>query len=423
MAGQYDKGPLSEKLVSLMENGEYEGLGNCEFLERLGQGRLSDVYKLARHPTGEVIGAAKVRKPGLSDEMVSRFNGEADTLRRLRNKARQQNGQYVTYFPEPLYFNLQARHTDVGSFALLVLEYVETAKFFDVARHSYAQNREQFEVTCLEAARQYAEMLMVMHGINLTCADRKVDDVYWRKDRTLLVLDWNVVQEGETVRPLDLQKFGQFWFQFLVGRAPYFAGKPDRQVVVLDDPNYRDRWSELSAGSQAILRKALHPIPHCRYETAEQLREEVNAHLKRWKTSDLESLIKHGRDTSLLVRERLVWLDLAWRRTSDAYLDADRSLDFPSTDLIKTEIGDLQTQIEQSRLDLPRKLIEDRQYENAIRLLEQAIAELPYKSPERAAATRLYLYAQAMLDGLPEDPSLLNWIYSMRNPSVIGGVK
>lgn len=423
MADQNDKGRLTGKLVALTATEDFPNLGDCEFAERIGQGRLSDVYKLVEHGPGKVIGAAKVRKPNLSDDMVRRFNEEANTLRRLQTEAARQNPQYVTYFPKPLYFNLQVDHHEAGKFALLVLEYVEAAEFLEQARQTYAQNRKKFEVICLEAARQYAEVLMVLHGAQLTSADRKVGDVRWRTDNTLVVLDWNVVQEGETVRPLDLQKFGQLWFQFLVGQAPYFAGKTDRQVVVLDYRDYSDRWRELSAGTQAILRKALHPIPHCRYGNAQQLREEIDAHLQRWKTPDLKSLIKNGRDESVSLRKRLALLDIVWRRKSNATPgDAEHQLDIPPNQQIEAEIGNLHKQIEQSRLNGPRELIRNRQYGDAIPLLEYAIAELPYASPDRVAATRLYLYAQALLDGSPEDPGLLGRIDSLRTTPVIGGV-
>lgn len=381
-----EKGRLSDYRVRLEAiNDTYPALGVCQFAERIGRGRTSDVYKLVRdEQKDKVIGAAKVPREGLGDNLSEAFRQEANVLRQLRERARML-GVRPEHFPEPIYFNPNQRDVKFGNFALLVLEYIDADKFERKAEHMRKQNVLDLEKVCLEAGLQYADVLRALHASNLTCADRKVGDIRSRADETLVVLDWNVVHEGPEGRIVDLNIFGKFWFQFLVGQEPHFKGKQGRKVALLDHEDYHAQWEGLSVGTQAILRKALHPIPKCRYPTAEELRGAIEQHLKRWQTADPDDLIRGSALESLPASEKLAVLDIVQRRKPE--LDQ------------ATEMEQFRREIRASQLERPRQLIKEGQYGDAIPLLEEAIAELAYCSAERYRATQLYLLAQAGSNG------------------------
>ena len=181
-------------------------------------------------------------------------------------------------------------------------------------------NRRLPEPLAMTMAEQYAHMLDILHRGNRTCADRKLDDLRWQAtvkpdDLTwleegkspgqLMVLDWNVVDEGPAGRRLDMFRFGVLWHRLLLGIEPRFQrpeqgqGNPEEQHWLLigrleDQPG----WDNLSHGTQEILHRALHPNPRYRYQRAAELRWDVAAQLERWR-QPVEDLISEASGSEL----------------------------------------------------------------------------------------------------------------------------
>jgi hypothetical protein len=147
-------------------------------------------------------------------------------------------------------------------------------------------DRRLSEPLALEIARQYADMLRILHSSGITCADRKLSDLRWEQtyalrpeepdglDRWrqeespghLMVWDWNVTEESDAMLvQVDLFRFGTLWYRLLFGVEPRFRSGEWRLEEPLDR---QPGWSSLSCGTQQILDKLLHPLPEHRYRSA-----------------------------------------------------------------------------------------------------------------------------------------------------------
>ncbi|RMD65001.1 hypothetical protein D6833_03580, partial [Candidatus Parcubacteria bacterium] len=157
------------------------------------------------------------------------------------------------------------------------------------------------EPLALEIARQYAEMLTILHAAGLTCADRKLADLRWeqryriragsREDLLrfqnespgrLMVLDWNVTAEktDEAVK-YDLFRFGILWHRILLGEEPRFLRGGEWR---LKEPLPRHKlWGTLSHPTRQILAKLLHFSPEQRYSQAVWLLDDLENAIALWK--------------------------------------------------------------------------------------------------------------------------------------------
>lgn len=287
----------------------------------LGGGLISLVYQGVKEAgEGPSLVAVKVLRAGSDQLLEERFRGEYVTLlcleaaetghvdehkRRLltpKNKESDQerdqrliqqaqftfrSSRPTQYFPRAFHF--APDYTAYGglSYQVLVMEYVPAPPLSLMAA-SY-EGRRLPEELALAAVEQYAQMLCILHGINLTCADRKLDDIRWREGgedgSQLIVLDWNVVDEGPAGRPADLFRFGLLWHHLLLGIEPRFERHEAREghawklLVRLErEPG----WETLSFGTQGLLRRAMHPEPSQRYQRAEELLRDVQIQRELW---------------------------------------------------------------------------------------------------------------------------------------------
>jgi hypothetical protein len=357
-------------------------LGNCTLAKGLGGGLLSRVYR-GELQDGRVI-AAKITRSDLNEELAAAFRSEYETLRRLRTKAAELGLlAAVTRFPEPLDFAPDIRTFD-GHYAILALELVQPPKLLEeTGRCKDARER---ETLALRAANQYAELLCVVHGADLTCADRKIDDLYWSSDARLVVLDWNVVGSDPRGRPGDLFRFGVMWYELLVNTLLQFVTIRDRSVA---DPNAVPAWADLSWGIQAIVGRAVAAVPDKRYQTAGDLLRDVNAQIERWQMDPLD-LLERGRRKGRTAADRVSDLDMAARQGVDT---PDLRKDMAKW---KSEVAGEGERLLQDAKDLLRLDAPD--FRKAHKKLTDARKELQSDELTLAEATRLAIIARACLE-------------------------
>jgi len=229
--------------------------------------------------------------------------------RNLRTLAEAEQRKGTHYFPRVLFpANESDLRQDVYleggwiTFLVLVQELVTGIGVHDLLL-DYPPDLRLPEPLALEIARQYAEMLAILHDAGLTCADRKLADLRWEKtydfkpgDREslarwrvdspgrLMVLDWNVTEQASRgphgTIALDLFRFGIIWHRMLLGVEPRFRRGAGWQ---LEEPLEKNPiWPQLSFGTRQILSRLLHPVPERRYLDAPDLLGDVERQVHLW---------------------------------------------------------------------------------------------------------------------------------------------
>ncbi len=220
------------------ESGEYV-LGRP-----LKAGMIGLVYEATHNETQQKM-AVKVPVPNLSADGHKRFWQEYDVLAALAKR--------MTYprltVPQVEKGTIAARGEEV-----LLLEYVPEETVFTSRLLPLLEESEGLtgEVLALEAAVQYTRLLEHLHASNYTCADRKLADLRWKSmgdSGRLIVLDWNVVEEGKAGWANDIYMFGSLWCQMLAGRYP------SANMNALDDGRWRD--GKISYGTRLLVIQAL----------------------------------------------------------------------------------------------------------------------------------------------------------------------
>jgi len=331
-------------------NIEEENFGRWVLKKPLGGGAIAFVY-LAENIETRQQAAFKVARADIDSDGLRRFREEGKTLLELEKR----EGTKSHYFPRVLYprevsSKGQYRGAD-GIWHLLVLEFVQGRPLEEIAAE-YPGGRLP-EPLALEVAAQYADMLVLLHSSGRTCADRKLSDLRWLSDNTnpnrgqLTVLDWNVVSEGDVGRPLDLFRFGIFWYELLLGTKPQFR-KPEQQGGSVQDSEWRlfgrleqhPAWGSLSVGTQGILAKLLHPIPEHRYRDADSLRRDVQAQLALWQR-EIPELLKSLADVRQNPRDGFKVADVIRLRAGISGAHLQLPPDFSAKyEMLKNQAGD-----------------------------------------------------------------------------------
>lgn len=373
----------------------------------LGGGLISQVYLGVPIDNKEPV-AVKVLRPGAGDELQKRFHGEYDTLVRLQN-AEKDAGTH--FFPRPLAYHSEFA-THEGRWAVLVMEYVK-ARPLNRVLLDLSDQPERLEPWALAAGAQYAHALSILHRLDLSCADRKLDDLRWEgsEDSQLVVLDWNVVG-GPDAQPMDLFRFGLLWHQLMLGGEPPFE-KRETGWQVTARLHRQPGWERLSFGTQQILRGALHPDPAQRYPDAAALESALRAHRDRWKLSAQELFdaarqdFSRGRgeqerrqflDADTLFLQAFAAADLAKRKTGK------EEQDVPGLESLYRDIlAELPTARAERMMDEARRALTifDK-YEDALDYLRDPAL---VRDPEYAmVAERLTLVAKACLKAVRSSP-------------------
>lgn len=227
----------------------------------LQAGLIGAVYSgMARDDSKRKV-AVKLPARDLSSDQQRRFRQEYETLTRL---ARQ--------FPSaPLPVPTIEQGEVVGTRQeALILEFVGEDRLLTTR---LPKDDWQRELMLLRAGAQYARLLEGLHGANLTCQDRKLTDLRWLDEvgGRLVVLDWNVVEEGPAKRADDLLLFARLWYQMLAGRYP------SGNVNPIDDGLWRD--GGVSFGTRRLFAQMLSPQVGRRLATAGAVRQALENRL------------------------------------------------------------------------------------------------------------------------------------------------
>ena len=229
-----------------MPTGDRVRSGSDEYVlgQPLKAGTIGLVYEAKHTVTGQQM-AAKVPVPNLSAEGRQRFWQEYDVLQELANQMR---GLTFTV-PEVKKGTVVGRSEEVLLLEFVPERLVFTSKVLPLLEQP---NGLAGEKLALEAAVQYARLLEHLHVINYTCPDRKLADLRWQPlgdSGRLIVLDWNVVEQGDAGRANDLYLFGSLWYQLLAGRYP------SANMNALDDGRWRN--GKISYGTRLLVIQAL----------------------------------------------------------------------------------------------------------------------------------------------------------------------
>lgn len=310
--------------------------------------------------------------------------------RNLRILAEAEESHGTHYFPRALYPAGDGElRQDIylegewATFLILVQELVPGEGVHDLLL-DYPPGLRLPEPLTLEIARQYAEMLAILHDAGLTCADRKLADLRWQRQYNfrqgepddlarwrseppghLMVLDWNVTERASSgpfgTIALDLFRFGILWHRMLLGVEPRFRRGGGWQ---LEEPLEKHPvWPQLSFGTRQILARLLHPIPEQRYEDAKKLLGDLDAQIERWNADGLN-------------------LDTRFKPVHDRYV---RSFEHPEAALTQAE-----AEAAFAAADVLRVRIEgwsERQpddFERVHRGLWRAVTEAPFRKLREA---------------------------------------
>lgn len=236
---------------------------NREYLlgDFLQAGLIGAVYPgLARDGSGRKV-AVKLPARNLSFEQQRRFRQESETLTQL---ARQ-----FPRPPIPVPAIEDGQVVGTGQEAL-ILEFVGEDRLLTTR---LPEDDWQRELLLLRAGAQYARLLEGLHAINLTCQDRKLTDLRWldQDGGRLVVLDWNVVEQGPAKRVDDLLLFARLWYQMLAGRYP------SGNVNPMDDGLWRG--GGVSFGTRRLFAQMLSPQADRRLQTAGAVRQALENRL------------------------------------------------------------------------------------------------------------------------------------------------
>lgn len=228
----------------------------------LKAGLLGVVYPGTNLDTYQREAAVKLPAPNLNPEALARFRQEYEVLNEL----------YRQLLPHPHVPWVKKGSVAGKGTEAYVLQYIGEEQMLTnrlpVPDAPYLAR----EKMALQAASDYARLLVALHSLNYTCQDRKLADLRWQKDDgpaggRLIVLDWNVVEKGAERRPEDIYLFGLLWYQLLAGRYPSNYLNP------LDDALWRGGL--VSYGTRRLLMNALVPALAGGYESASKLYEAV----------------------------------------------------------------------------------------------------------------------------------------------------
>jgi len=201
------------------------------------------------------------------------------------------------------YVLIPGRGSQLMKWTCLVLEYVASPGIHDLLI-DYPGVRLP-EPLALAVAEQYAEMLTILHGAGIACADRKLADLRWKsnykinyEDRTwlqdwyagrrpgeLIVLDWNVTQHAtpDVIRS-DLWRFGVLFAHMALAFRPTFRLDSAGQEVLEEPLEQQESWKTLTFGTQQIFYRLFHPLANKRYPDARSLLFDIEEQLKIWRT-------------------------------------------------------------------------------------------------------------------------------------------
>jgi len=291
-------------------------LEKYEILEEIGHGGMATVYR-ARDTRLDREVAVKVLHPHLqrAQEARSRFEREARSVARLRH-------------PNVLEVYDYSGQDSEESFIASELLTGPTLK-----RFAEKQGAMPAEIAACFVI-QIARALAIAHEHGIVHRDVKPENVLIHEDRVVKLTDFGIAQmvdsqsftatgqilgspghmapeqvEGSDCDPrTDLFSLGTVLYYLAVGRLPFTGRNPHQILKRIVDGDYPDPLRiQPSVGGElaGILGKALHHEPEQRYQSAEEIEQELLAFVQRIGISDPDEMLAAYLEDPAAVSEEL----------------------------------------------------------------------------------------------------------------------
>jgi eukaryotic-like serine/threonine-protein kinase len=251
----------------------------------LGQGGMAKVFRGTDRVLGRTV-AVKVLSPQFADDQqfVTRFRREAQSAAALNHP------NIVSVFDTG----------DQGDVHFIVMEYVEGRTLRDAIRAEGPLHPER----AVEITEAVARGLSTAHGAGMVHRDIKPGNIMLTGDGEVKVMDFGIARtstgdtltqtaavlgtasylspeqaQGESVDARsDIYSLGCVMYEMLTGRAPFTGDSPVAIAYkhVRDDPVPPSRVNpDIPADVEAIVLKAMAKNPANRYQSAEEMRQDL----------------------------------------------------------------------------------------------------------------------------------------------------
>lgn len=260
---------------------EVVGAGGRYRLQRyLGGGATSKVYaaEVLEHIVPERAGqvaALKLMALGPGDRAQARFFQEADLLVALRAA-----GEELSLLPDgrgvPLVWAVERNSAP----PFFVMSLPPGRPLAELLAGGLGTDWASQERAALQIASGVLAVCVALHEkLNRSCGDLQPASIYWdAATQRVTVVDWdNVSAAGQGNIGGNLVAVAGLLYRLMTGREPGDVTRPG----LTSAPG----WEHISAGTRAILLRALDPRPASRYQSARSFYEAAKEHLGCWAES------------------------------------------------------------------------------------------------------------------------------------------
>ena len=298
--------------------------GAYRVVRRLGlTGATARVFQIERESDRKNF-ALKLMLPDLTPERQKQFREEMVNLQRLRTAEEKCGRNHIPRIIESS--DLQQPKTQellqiLGN-PFIIMDLAEGTPVDNLL----LDKRMLPEAEALEIAKQFAEVLEIIHREDLIYSDMKLGNLFWNaKQEHLTVIDWNGIAENKLneLAPWDRLRAASYLFRMVTGFSIPIECDPFGACTASQKYRREENFKKLTVGTRIFLIKAFHPDPASRHgnsrsqlDCTKEFLEELAAHAGRFKLSAKE-LMQKGKN-ALNDRQWLeawVYLDLADRQS------------------------------------------------------------------------------------------------------------
>lgn len=300
--------------------------GNSErtykLLDLLGDGLTAQVFRAQADNPDELV-AVKVLRPGLEESIVERFESEHRNVVAVWNAlsvaaidqggAAGPNDLKDSPATPPRPYEFCAAVDQQPAFVAMELMSGRKVEWLLAEQGAFA------ELLGLRLGLQLFGLLHILHDrMRRSYDDFKFENLWWEAEaQRLRVTDWNVMGDEKDLGvrvPWDLERGARVLLRVL-------TGAPLRPELRLDQ---QPRWSQLSAGVQALLKRMLEMDRNRRPKTAEEICKELSLLIGYWLIESGRGLrnieaaldgIAYGQDAAMLDEETLRRIEPTVRQT------------------------------------------------------------------------------------------------------------
>jgi len=360
--------------------------GTYRVVKPLGlPGATARVYQLIREKD-ELKFALKLMQSGLPLEMQKRFQDEMVNLQRLRSAEDRFGAKHIPAIIESS--DLQQPATQELRRLLknpfMIMDFAEGEDIDSLIK----ERNFLLENEALEISSQFAEVLYVLHSVNLTYTDMKLSNLFWNvEERQLTVIDWNVIAENRLNEdaPKDRLRAASYLYQMVMGSAIELSSTAEGVI----NQSYRriESFKKLSEGTKSFLIKAFHPNLDSRHgannsqlDCTREFMNDLKNHLQRFMLPNTK-LIEEGKSAvdDRQWQDALLYLDIAERKSD---IEANPALYAELQDDLK-KVRTEAKKIERSAFYSGNGRYINGLYEEALDDFEKAMDDDPYDEEAR----------------------------------------